>query len=96
MNIPTSAFPQILKMVTQSLPYEMQFEPITPEARTTVSILTAITDKDQNLKEVNGFIYHMAKKIDKKPTTQASTRCLLLSLKDILETYMSDTTHEIE
>ena len=96
MKIPESAFSQMLKMVTQSLPYETPFEPVTPEAKTVVSILTAVTDKDPNLKEVNGFIYHMASKIDKKPKKQASTRCLLLSLKDILEEYTRDTTHEIE
>lgn len=96
MNIPESAFPQMLKMITKSLPYEMPFEPVTPEARTVISILTAITDSDPNLKEVNGFIYHMAGMIDNKPKKQASTRCLLLSLKEILEAYVSDTSDEIE
>ena len=86
----------MLKMVTQSLPYEQEYEPATLEAKTAVSILLTITDKDPNLKDVEGFIYHMATKIDERPKKQASTRCLLLSLKDILEAYVSDTTHEIE
>ena len=86
----------MLKMVTQSLPYEKEFEPVTLEAKTAVSILLSITDCDPNLKEVEGFIYHMASKIDTSPKKQASTRRLLLTLKEILEAYVSDTSHEIE
>ena len=96
MKIPDSAFPQMLKMVTQSLPYEKEFEPATLEAKTAVSILLAITDCDPNLKEVEGFIYHMASKIDKSPKKQTSTRGLLLTLKSILDAYECDATHEIE
>lgn len=96
MKIPESAFPQILKMVTQSLPYEQEFEPVTPEAKTVVSILISITDSDPNLKEVEGFIYHMASKIDEKPNKRESTRCLLLCLTDILQGYSRDVAHEIE
>ena len=96
MIIPESAFPQMLKMVTQSLPYEKEFEPATLEAKAAVSILLTITDSDPNLKDVEGFIYHMAKKIDKSDKKQASTKSLLLTLKDILDAYVSDTTHEIE
>lgn len=96
MNIPESAFPQMLKMVTQSLPYEQEYEPATLEAKTVVSVLLSVTDSDPNLKDVEGFIYHMATKIDKSPKKQASTRGLLLTLKCILEAYVSDTSHEIE
>ena len=96
MKIPESAFPQMLKMVTQSLPYEKPFKPATPEARTVVSAIKAVTDRDPNLKDVEGFIYHMAKKIDNSDKKQESTKYLLLSLKDILEAYVSDITHEIE
>ena len=96
MKIPESAFPQMLKMVTQSLPYEKEFEPDTLEAKTAVSILLTITDSDPNLKEVEGFIYHMALKIDNSPKKQASTRGLLLALKDILDAYVNDKAHEIE
>ena len=96
MKIPDSAFPQMLKMVTQSLPYEQKYEPVTLEAKTAVSILLTITDKDPNLKDVEGFIYHLATKIDKSPKKQESTKCLLLYLKDILEAYVSDAAHAIE
>lgn len=92
MKIPESAFPQIIKMVTQSLPYETPFEPITPEAKTIVSILRAITDRDTNLKDVEGFIYHLAATIDERPATQESTKRLLQNLKSILDEY----TNEIE
>lgn len=96
MKIPESAFGSVLQMVVGSLPYSEPFEPVTPESIAVVAILHEVTQQDEALNGLDGFVYHMAEKIDKSPLKQESTRYLLLKLIDILQTYERNTTHEIK
>lgn len=96
MNIPAGAFPQLLKMVTQSLPYEVPFEPVTPEAKAVVSIALEFIKMDENLSDINGFAYHLALNIDQNTVKQISTRAFLHRFVDILKAYSEDYLDEIE
>ena len=96
MKIPESAFGPMLQMVVGSLPYSEPFEPVTPESIAVIDILGAVTRQDTNLKDLEGFIYHLAEKIDKSPKKRESTRYLLLKLIDTLQTYERNITHEIK
>jgi len=96
MKIPASAFPQMLKMVTSSLPYEVPFEPETGEAKAVIGIGTEIIRMDPNLTEIYGFIYHLAKNIDDNTAKQISTSVFLLRFVEILSEYAKEQTHEIE
>lgn len=96
MKIPASAFPQILKMVTQSLPYEVPFEPVTSEAKAVVSIASEFIRMDENLSDIKGFVYHLALNIDQNTVKQISTRAFLHRFVDILEAYSKDYLNEIK
>ena len=86
----------MLQMVVGSLPYSEPFEPVTPESIAVMDILGEITRQDDSLKGLEGFIFHLTKKIDNSDKKQESTRYLLLKLIDILQTYERNTTHEIK
>lgn len=92
MKIPNSAFAPMLQMVIQSLPYEKPFEPSTPESNAVIDILQAVTRQDPDLKDIEGFIYSLAGKIDDSPKKQESMKILLLNFKNIIDEYMYNST----
>lgn len=96
MKIPQSAFGPMLQMVVGSLPYSEQFDPVTPESIAIVAVMNEVTQLEEALMGLDGFVYHMAENIDKSPQKQESIRYLLLKLVDILQTYERNTTHEIK
>lgn len=96
MKIPASAFPQMLKMVTQSLPYEIPFEPKTSEAKAVISIASEFIRMDENLADIKGFVYHIASNIDNNSVKQISTKTILHKFVDILEAYSKEYLNEIK
>ena len=96
MKIPKDAFGPMVKMVVGSLPYSEPFKPVTPEAIAIVDILGEVANHDPLLAGIDGFIYHIAKKTDKSPKKQESTRYLLLKLIDKLQAYERNTINEIK
>lgn len=96
MKIPAGAFPQILDMIVKSLPYEVQFEPNTPEAKAVISIVQEISMMDPQLSVLSGFAYHLALNIDQNTVKQISTRAFLHRFVDILAAYGAERTDELK
>jgi len=93
MKIPDSAVGPLLQMVTKSLPYSGAHIPITPESKAAMNILIEVADSDENLTELEGFIFYLGEKIDKSPEMQKSTKKRLSRLITILQEYEKDVSH---
>lgn len=87
MKIPDSAAAPLLQMITKALPYSDAYTPVCPESRAVMAILNEVAASDENLKELEGFIYHLGEKIDKSPEKQESTEKHLSKFIAILRKY---------
>lgn len=95
MRLPASAVSQIESMVHSFLPYEVGYEPKTPQSSLIEELYSTVAASSIQLRQWAGFVMYLMKQIDENPDKQKDVDTIAEAAHGILSRYGYDKVGKI-